>query len=100
MKTLKVMSIIGIVWFVFCLSASVFRICQDELSGAAGWGILGLLYAVPYSIVGLVQAYKISKGNYNIREVAKELMDLNELKEKSILTEEEFNERKTRILSI
>jgi hypothetical protein len=97
MKTLKIMSIIGIVYLSLCFVFIVILTSQNSDSGAAGWGILALLYAIPYSIVGLVQASKLSK---DVRDVSTELLKLNELKEKAILTEEEFNSRKARILNI
>ncbi|MDR0832666.1 MAG: hypothetical protein LBN93_00510 [Candidatus Symbiothrix sp.] len=56
MKTLKVMSIIGLVWFALLFIVMVSEECTvDE---ALGMGLCAILYAIPYSIVGLVQSSK------------------------------------------
>ena len=58
MQTIKVMSIIGC--FVFVLSL----ICIFAWGGtidndaALGWGMIGCLYGVSFSIVGIVQSSK------------------------------------------
>jgi general secretion pathway protein G len=62
----KVMSIIGIVWFSLCLimCASLGYWGSRE---AAGWGVIGLLYAIPYSITMLIRSDK-NKKNTSITE--------------------------------
>jgi len=65
------------------------------MQAAAGWGILATIYAIPYSIVGLVKSNKKSETSLNI---TLELVKLSELKEKNILTEEEFQTLKSRII--
>jgi hypothetical protein len=87
---MKVMSIIGIVWFSLSLLC-VLGFFESELDVSAGWGFLGLLYALPYSIVGLVKSSKKQKIEFNSVQVLK---NLNELKEKGILTEDEFQAKK------
>ncbi|NCC98712.1 MAG: SHOCT domain-containing protein [Bacteroidia bacterium] len=90
---MKVMSIIGIVWFslsLICVLA--FRnSLNDE---AAGWGMLGMLYAIPYSIVGLIMSNKTEKSTIQ------QLIELSELKEKGILSEDEFNAKKNDLLKM
>ncbi|MDQ7095072.1 type II CAAX endopeptidase family protein [Desulfosporosinus sp. PR] len=57
MKTLKVMSIIGIIYFLFCLLANI-GLSKSDPVAAAGWGLLSIFYAIPFSIVVLIQALK------------------------------------------
>jgi hypothetical protein len=91
---MKVMSIIGIVWFVLSLFFIILLINED-VNAAAGWGILGLIYAIPYSIAGLVISNKQRKSTINTSD---ELIKLHDLKEKGILTESEFNLKKSQLL--
>ena len=60
-EKMKAMSIIGIVWFSLSLILIVILLGNNDLEAAAGWGILGLFYAIPYSITGLVIANKNTK---------------------------------------
>ncbi|MDR0982808.1 MAG: SHOCT domain-containing protein [Culturomica sp.] len=57
--------------------------------------MLGLLYALPYAIVGLVKSRKKQEKN-----ATQELIALNELKEKGILSEDEFQAKKTELLKV
>jgi hypothetical protein len=57
MKSLKVMSIIGIVWFVACFWFAASMAYTDTFS-AYGWGIIADCFGLPLAIVGLVQANK------------------------------------------
>ena len=50
---------------------------------AVGWGMLGMLYAIPYSIVGLIQSNKKNKTEISATQ---KLIELAELKEKGILS--------------
>lgn len=89
---MKIMSIIGIVWFSLSLLC-ILAFYESDLEAAAGWGLLGMLYAVPLSIVGLVNSKdKQNSDSYN------ELLKLNELKEKGIISESEFNSKKNNFL--
>lgn len=88
------MSIIGIVWFVLSMFF-IMLLINEDVNAAAGWGILGLLYAIPYSIVGLVLSIKQRKSAVNASD---ELIKLHDLKEKGILTESEFNHKKSQLL--
>jgi len=93
---MKAMSIIGIIWFslsFFCVIAFN-NSMNDE---AVGWGILGMLYAIPYSIVGLVQSNKKNKTEISATQ---KLIELAELKEKGILSEDEFQAKKIDLLKL
>lgn len=89
---MKIMSIIGIVWFSLSLLC-ILAFYESDLEAAAGWGLLGMLYAVPLSIVGLVNSNKKQSNNSY-----QELLKLNELKEKGIISESEFNSKKNDLL--
>ncbi|MGE4456802.1 MAG: SHOCT domain-containing protein [Arcobacteraceae bacterium] len=91
---MKVISIIGIVWFTLSMFF-IFLLINEDMEAAAGWGILGLLYAIPYSITMLVLSNKQSKSSISTSD---ELIKLHDLKEKGILTENEFNLKKAQLL--
>ena len=91
---MKVMSIIGIVWFSLSL-IFVMVLIETNITAAAGWGILGLIYAIPFSIVGLVKSNIPTKSESSVTQ---ELLNLFELKEKGILSEEEFQAMKIDLL--
>ena len=57
MKTIKVMSIIGLAWGGFSLFCLIW-FADVNPEGAMGWGILGMLYFIPFSIVCLVKSDK------------------------------------------
>ncbi len=86
------MSIIGIAWFSLSLLC-IFAFYETDLEAAAGWGLLGMLYAIPLSIVGLINSNKKQNNNSYY-----ELLKLNELKEKGIISENEFNSKKNDLL--
>ena len=92
---MKTMSIIGIVWFSISFLFIGILLDQDT-EAAAGWGILGMLYAIPYSIVGLIKSTK-SSSNKEMNAI-QELIKLSELKEKGILTDDEFQAKKIDLL--
>ena len=82
------MSIIGIVWF------SLSFICVVGFSNgmndeAVGWGMLGMLYAIPYSIVGIVQSNKKNKIEKSANQ---QLIELAELKEKEFYLKTNFKQ--------
>lgn len=89
---MKIMSIIGIVWFSLSLLC-ILAFYESDLEAAAGWGLLGMLYAIPLSIVGLINSNK-KQNNSSYQE----LLKLNELKEKGIISESEFNSKKNDLL--
>ena len=92
---MKTMSIIGIVWFtlsLFCLIGFY----ETDLEASSGWGMLGMLYAIPFAIVVLV---KSNYPNSTSHPVSQELIQLAELRDKGILTEDEFKVRKFNLLN-
>jgi len=94
-KIMKVMSIIGIVWFSFSLFC-IIVFFESDLDASAGWGMLGMFYAIPLAIVGLVTSNKPKKE----LNVTQELLKLSELKEKGVLSEDEFQAKKKDLLEI
>lgn len=58
MKTLKVMSIIGIVYFVLCFLGAAYCWSVGDYSSASGYVTWAVLYGLALSIVTLVQATK------------------------------------------
>jgi hypothetical protein len=103
MKALKIMSIIGIVYFSLCLLANI-GLSRSNPFAAAGWGLLSILYAIPFSIVVLVQANKKTVKVSSESDIA--LIKLNELTEQGVLTLESqqglgvFNRLRLRSLPI
>lgn len=73
---MKIMSIIGIVWFSLSLIC-ILAFLESDIEASAGWGMLGMLYAIPLAIVGLVKSNKPKKE----LNVTAELDKLSELKE-------------------
>ena len=85
------MSIIGIVWFSLSLICmSIFS--KTDIMAALGWGCLAILYALPFSIVVLVKSNKMNNS------IFQKLERLNDLKEKGILSEDEFQVKKMDLL--
>jgi uncharacterized integral membrane protein len=95
MKSLKVMSIIGIAFFSLCLISLLLLVVSNDNIKAAGWGFFALLYAIPLSIVGLIASSNGSKVKPDMTDT---LFKLYSLKEKGALTEEEFDAKKQIIL--
>jgi fumarate reductase subunit C len=93
---MKVMSIIGIVWFSLSL-LFIISLIESDANAAAGWGILGLLYAIAFAIVSLVKSLSKGKPIVNVHD---QLLKLNELKEKNIISEEDFIKKKEVLLSM
>lgn len=87
------MSIIGIVWFSLSLIC-ILAFLESDIEASAGWGMLGMLYAIPLAVVGLVKSNKPKKE----LNVTAELVKLSELKEKGILSEDEFQAKKKDLL--
>jgi len=90
---MKAMSIIGIVWFSISL-IGLFALVDVDIEAAVGWGMLGLLYALPYSIVGLVKSKNLNKTSKY-----EELERLLQLKEKGVISEMEFNHKKIDLMN-
>lgn len=62
MKTLKVMSIVGIVWFSLSF-VCIAGFMESDIEASAGWGFLSTMYGIAYAIVGLVQAGRWKTAN-------------------------------------
>ena len=63
MQTIKVMSIIGCVVFALSLVGIFAWGDTPDNDAALGWGMIGCLYGVALSIVGIVQSSKnVKKG--------------------------------------
>ena len=60
MKTLKVMGIIGIILSGLCYLFIAF-LMDTNPQGAIGWGVIGILYLLALSIIGVVQANRNKK---------------------------------------
>jgi len=61
MQTVRVMSIIGcVLFFISLIFVVTFGETQDN-DAALGWGMIGCLYGVALSIVGIVQTSNIKK---------------------------------------
>lgn len=71
---------------------------SNDYVAAAGFGIITLLYALPFSIVGLVVSSKETKVKPPAKDTVDDFLSLLTLKEKGVLTEEEFNIRKQNLL--
>ncbi len=114
---MKTMSVIGIVLFSLSLFLMTMFIDEDN-EAAIGWGLIATLYALAFAIVVLVKSnskpkpvVEFSAGtppaipesmrpktNMPITDMADQLLKLNELKEKGILSEDEFQAKKSDIL--
>lgn len=57
MKTVKVMSIIGMVFFPLCL-VLLFACMEIDVEAAAGWGMFSTFYGIGFAITAFVQANK------------------------------------------
>lgn len=97
MKTLKVMGIIGIIWFTLCFVAIVALLGSHDYGdheAAAGMGVWAVLYGIPFAIVVVVKSKKkIGKG-----EAMKKLGQLQALKDQGSLTDQEFTRLKKKFL--
>jgi len=92
---MRTMSIIGIIWFSICFVLMMLMGGSEKWVASAGWGMFGILYAIPYAIAVLTQSSKIKNLS---RTHAEELIKLHELKEKGVITEEEFEDKKSQYL--
>lgn len=95
MKTLKVMSIIGIVLFGILFFAIMSASDNNEHDAILGAGVFAIIYGISFSIVTLVNTYNKKKTYMSVTHA---LLTLNELKEKGILTESEYQAKKIDLL--
>ena len=98
---MKAMSIIGIILFSLFIITYLDGDIPPEGSSyedAFFSGLLGVLFGLAYSIVGLVYVKK-HKKNAVVQNYAFEITKLGELKEKGLLTDEEFETKKQQLLT-
>jgi hypothetical protein len=91
---LKALSIISLIWYVLNFFFLVAFLESSE--AAAGMGILAVLYGLLFSILALIISSKRKKTPVNVHE---QLLQLGELKEKNIISEYEFDQKKEKLLS-
>lgn len=94
---MKALSIVSLIWFVlnFLLIAVFLDGSQESAEAAAGLGLLGVLYGLLFSILALIISIKRKKTPLNVHE---QLLQLGELKEKNIISEYEFDQKKEKLL--
>ncbi|MEK4272746.1 SHOCT domain-containing protein [Paenibacillus sp. FSL R7-0026] len=95
MKALSIVSLIGFV-LNFLLMVVFLDGSQDGAEVAAGLGLMGVLYGLFFSIVAVIISSKRKKAPVNVHE---QLLQLGELKEKNIISEYEFDQKKEKLLS-
>ncbi|EHJ01086.1 MULTISPECIES: hypothetical protein [unclassified Clostridium] len=104
MKAVKVMSIIGVILLSFCLIllfAGEAGSRRTTAEVAVFFGAIGLIYSIVYGIIVLAASTKksnrkIADASLNIKD---QLIKLGYLREKEIITEQEFNQLKEEYLS-
>ncbi|PQP82670.1 hypothetical protein C0Q44_14750 [Paenibacillus sp. PCH8] len=94
MKALSIVSLIGFV-LNFLLMVVFLDGSQDGAEAAAGLGLMGVLYGLLFSILALIISIKRKKAPVNVHE---QLLQLGELKEKNIISEYEFDQKKEKLL--
>ncbi|CAM4216020.1 SHOCT domain-containing protein [Paenibacillus xylanexedens] len=95
---MKALSIVSLIWFVlnFLLIAVFLDGSQEGAEVAAVLGLLAGLYGLLFSILALIISSKRKKTPVNVHE---QLLQLGELKEKNIISEYEFDQKKEKLLS-
>ncbi|MCL6660038.1 SHOCT domain-containing protein [Paenibacillus polymyxa] len=91
---MKALSIVSLIWYVLNFFFLVAFLESSE--AAAGMGILAVLYGLFFSIVAIIISSKRKKTPVNVHE---QLLQLGELKEKNIISEYEFDQKKEKLLS-
>ena len=97
---MKTMSIIGVILFsLFTLTYLSTDAPFDGSNFENSYynGFIGVLFGLAYSITGLVYVKK-TKTNKKTTDYAIDLQKLGELKEKGLLTEDEFEIKKQQLL--
>ncbi|MET1171098.1 SHOCT domain-containing protein [Paenibacillus amylolyticus] len=95
MKALSIVSLIGFL-LNFLLIVVFLDGSQEGAEVAAVLGLLGGLYGVLFSILALIISSKRKKTPVNVHE---QLLQLGDLKEKNIISEYEFDQKKEKLLS-
>ncbi|MEK4369973.1 SHOCT domain-containing protein [Paenibacillus sp. FSL K6-1122] len=95
---MKALSIVSLIWYVlnFLLIAVFLDGSQEGAEVAAVLGLLGGLYGLLFSILALIVSSKRKKTPVNVHE---QLLQLGDLKEKNIISEYEFDQKKEKLLS-
>lgn len=95
---MKILSIIGIVWFSFLFVTILFAwaLPNPDYDFLLSYVFFGLLYAIIFSIISLKASIK--KNKLSNKSLIKTLNDLGDLKEKGLITNEEFQQQKDFIL--
>ncbi|MGE6664155.1 SHOCT domain-containing protein [Paenibacillus xylanexedens] len=95
---MKALSIVSLIWYVlnFLLVAVFLDGSQEGAEVAAVLGLLGGLYGLLFSILALIISSKRKKTPVNVHE---QLLQLGDLKEKNIISEYEFDQKKEKLLS-
>ncbi|MFN4144984.1 MAG: SHOCT domain-containing protein [Runella sp.] len=102
MKTVRTMAIFGIVWFLLsflCIATmqqSAYYGTKSDIDALAGWGYLGVLYALAFAIV-VASKVKASTPTGEQNRMAK-LIELSELRRRGILSDDEFQIMKIDLL--
>ena len=68
MNTIKIMSIIGLAWGTLSLLCLIGFATPIDYDAAIGWGIMGMVYFIPFSIVCLVVSSKKLKKRKKVVE--------------------------------
>lgn len=92
---MKGLSIIAVILFTLTLFLILITGPVDE-GVAAFIALVSMLFAIPYSIFMLVKVNKLKKPVVNVHE---QLLQLGELKEKNIISEYEFDQKKEKLLA-
>jgi len=92
---LKALSIIAVVVFTLTLFF-IFVLGPVDEAAAVGWAFLSMFFAIPYSIFVLVKVNKLKKPVVNVHE---QLLQLGDLKDKNIISEYEFDQKKEKLLA-
>lgn len=90
---LKALSIIAVI--IFSLTLLFIFILGPIDEGAAFIALVSMLFAIPYSIFVLVMVNKLKKPVVNVHE---QLLQLGELRDKNIISEYEFDQKKRNCL--
>lgn len=92
---MKGLSIVAIVLFTMTLLI-IFSLGPVDPGAAAVMALLSMFFAIPYSIFVLVKANKLKKPVINVHE---QLLQLGDLREKNIISEYEFDQKKEKLLA-
>lgn len=105
---MRVMAIIGIIWSVLsilCMGSVQEKAYtySDSVDALAGWGYLGLIYALALAIVVVVQTSKSNTpkntyGSIGSPNITGRLIELANLRQKGLLSNDEFEAIKLSIL--